>query len=364
MKNYSRNSLVACFIFLLVLQVICRPDLCAASDDDPPSDKGILHTLLGPKDNQPPQIELQDMLGDHTVYTEHIYISGRAVDANEIETLTLNNRSILNGSGRNVPFSSLEELGEGENVITIEAIDAAGNRAKKKITVIRKNLHLSQLPKEIIGKRMRIAVYPFEKKGIVSEESGLLMDLLMLAFQKQDRFQITDRALMDRILEEQKLSLTQLIDQNAAVKMGRIMSAEAIITGSIIETGSGTEMVGRMIDTETSAIIATEKIYSVDKGLGALKFLAESMAVQLDNDFPMLRGVVIKRKDGHIFTDLGQDTIPVHGRLIIYRENAPEFKSAILGYARVSQVYPDMSSAELIKGRLDEIRELDRVVLQ
>jgi len=356
MKNLSVHLLIICLLFFLIAQP-------ASSDDNTPvSEKGIIDTLIGKKDNQPPQIELQDLYDNQTVYTDKIYIAGKVIDANEIETLTLNNRSILNNYGWSIFFSHLEKLSEGENVITIGAIDSAGNRAKKEITVIRENLPLSQLPKEVIEKRMRIAVYPFEKNGIVSEESGLFMDLLMLAFQKQDRFQLTDRALLDRVLEEQKLSLTQLIDQNAAVNMGRIMSAEAIITGSIIETGSGMEVVGRVIDTETSEIIAIEKSYSGDKGLGALNFLAESMALQFINDLPMLRGIVIKRKDGHIITDLGRDKIPLRGRLIIYREYGA--KSEILGYARVTQVYPDMSRAELVKGRLDEIRELDRVVLQ
>jgi hypothetical protein len=169
---------------------------------------------------------------------------------------------------------------------------------------------------------------------------------------------------MDRVLEEQKLSITQFIDQDTALKMGRIMSAQAIITGSILETETGTEMVGRMIDTETSGILVTEKIYTATRGLEALHFLAESMAVQFHNNFPMLRGVVIKRKNRHIFTDLGQNTFPLRGRLIIYRENDQETDKTILGYARIIQVLPDMSKAELISGRIDEIRELDRVVLQ
>ncbi len=42
----------------------------------------------------------------------------------------------------------------------------------------------------------------------------------------------------------------------------------------------------------------------------------------------------------------------------------PESKSVILGYARVTQVLQDMSKAELISGSLDEIKELDRIIIQ
>jgi len=315
-------------------------------------------------DNQPPQIELQDLLDSQRVYTEKLYVAGQVTDAHDIETLRVNNRSINNNTGANIVFSHLVKLNEGKNVITIEASDSAGNRTKKEIIVVREKLYPTQLPKAVLDQRMRIAVYPFEQNGGFSPESGLFMDLLTLAIQRQNRFQLTDRALMDRILEEQKLSRTQLIDQDAAVKIGRIMSAQAIITGSITATGGGMEAVGRVIDTETSEIMATEKIYSGDKGLVALNFLAESMAVQFHNDFPMLRGVVIKGKERHIFTDLGRNSIPLRGRLIIYRENDPKTYNSILGYARITQVLPNLSKAELISGSIDAIRELDRVVLQ
>ena len=344
MGRRTRHQL---FVFLTILILSLVPSSAAYSSD-----------------NQPPQIELQDVSNSHTVYTDKIYIAGQVTDAHEIETLKLNNTALLKKPNRSIVFSHLAKLNEGKNIFTIEAADSAGNSVKKEITVIREKLHLSQLPKAVIDQRMRIAVYPFEQKGVVSSESGLFMDLLTLAMQRQNRFQLTDRALMDKILEEQKLSRTQLIDQDTAVKMGRILSAQAIITGSITVTGGGMEAVGRMIDTETSEIMAIEKIYSGDKGLVALNFLAESMAIQFHNDFPMLRGVVIKRKDRHIFTDLGRNTIPLRGRLIIYRENDPKTHNSILGYARIMQVLPDMSKAEVISGRIDEIRELDRVVLQ
>jgi len=327
-------------------------------------------TLLAPPttaysgDTQPPHIELQDLSDNQTFYTNKIYISGQVTDAHDIETLKLNNTSLIRSPGRSIFFSHLVKLSEGENMITIEAADEDGNRAKKEITVTRAALYPLQLPRAVIDQRMRIAVYPFEESGTISETSGLFRDLLMFALEQENRFQITDRALMDRILEEQKLSLTHIIDQDVAVKIGRIMSAQAVICGSIIETGQGMEVVSRMIDTETSEIIATERMFSGDDGLTALRFLGDSAAVQLHNRFPMHRGAVLKRKGKFIFTGLGKDKIPLHGRFIIYRDNDLKTYNTILGYARIIQVLPKLSKAELISGDIDEIRELDRVVLQ
>lgn len=114
--------------------------------------------------------------------------------------------------------------------------------------------------------------------------------------------------------------------------------------------------------TETSEILATEKIYSDKEGTAALRFLAEAMAVSFHNDFPMLRGTVVKRNGSQIYTSLGQDKAALNGRLVIYRGSSTGI--VVLGYARITQVLQDMSKAEVISGRIDDIRALDLVIVQ
>lgn len=365
------------FLFILLIALLpfrpgCFMSSHASSGEDnvipaeSDSDKVSINHVFGLKDTQPPDIQLSDLSNGQTVYTEKVYIAGQVVDDNKIETLTLNRTPILNRIGQSTFFSRLAQLREGPNIITISASDKAGNTAEKNITVIRKTPDITRLPKEIIDKRMRLAVYPFDQMGSVSGTSSLFQDILTFALLNQNRFQLIDRASLNRVLEEQKLSHTKLIDRNTAVRLGKIMSAQAIITGSIIESQNGIEIAGRLIDTETSEILATEKIYCSTRGPSAYHFLAESMAVKFHNDFPMLQGLIIKRKGIYIFTDMGQDKIALHGRLIVYRKNAMETnrKDIILGYARITQVLPDMSKAELIEGSLDEIREMDRIIIQ
>jgi len=360
MKHYFQYLLIFLPAFLITF-ISLWTGLYAAETS---TGKGIIDSLFGPEDTKPPDIELDDRSDGQTVYTEKIYISGHVTDIGNIKTLTVNQTPIITGTGQSILFSHLSELREGKNIITIEVRDGSGNKAKKDITVIRENLQLSKLPKKVFEKRMRLAVYPFDQKGVVSEESNIFMDMLALALQNQDRFQLIERVSLDRALEEQKLSLKNVVDGNAAINIGKLMSAQAIITGSIIETRGGIEIVCRMIDTETSEILTTEKIYSSKDGLAALNFLAQSLAVRLHNDFPMLGGIVVTRRGSHIFTSLGQDKVALNGRLIIYRDKGPETDSMIIGYARITQVLQDMSKAEVIKGRPDEIRKLDWVIVQ
>lgn len=326
-------------------------------------DKGIVDSLFGSKDTQPPSIQIKDNKND-TVYTDKVYIAGQGLDENKITSIVINRIPLQFRPDPSVFFSHLAELREGKNTIAIEATDEAGNRAIKELIVIRKVVRLDQLPLEILSKRMRIAVFPFEGKGMVSEVGSLFQDTLSFAILNQNRFQIVERGDLDMILREQNLSSTKLIDQDTAVNLGRLMAAQAVICGSIIETHTGAEIAGRMIDTETAEILATEKVFCNTRDLTALNFMSEAMAVKFHNDFPAHPGMVIKCKGRYIFTDLGEDKIALHRRLIIYREKSSGEKDAILGYARVTQVLPDMSKAELVSGDIEGIKALDKVIQQ
>jgi len=325
--------------------------------------KGIMDTLFGPGDTLPPNIKIDEPQGNRIVYNEKIYVSGQVTDDNNIAELLVNRVPVIINPGRIVFFSHLADLREGKNSLSIEAVDEAGNRARKNFIVIREVLQTSQLPKEITSNHMRVAVFPFEQKGVVPRTSGLFQEILTSALLNRNRFRLMERDRMDTVLQEQKLSSTQLIDRKTAVNLGKLMAVQAIVTGSIIETQAGIEVVGRMIDTETAEILATERAFCNTRGLGALNFLAEALAVRFHSDFPMHSGIVIRRKGNHIFTDLGEDKIVLQRRLIVYREIAG-LKNVILGYARVTQVLPEMSKAELTGEDIQKIKELDKVIVQ
>ena len=189
----------------------------------------------------------------------------------------------------------------------------------------------------------------------------------------RNRFQMIERDKLDLILNEQKLSRTELIDKGTALRLGKLVAAESIITGSIIETRTGVEIVGRMIDTETSEIMDTEDVYDETRDLQAQRDLAEGMAIKFHREFPLIDGVVIQQKGGYIFTDLGVDKIKLQRRLLVYREEQIKHPvtgkvlgadNEIVGSAKVTQVLEEMSKAELIKGDPGDVKRLYKVITE
>jgi hypothetical protein len=322
--------------------------------------------LFGPKDTQPPSIKLKGLADTQTVFLEKVYIEGQVRDEGMIKSLTINQIPLLPRLGHLFFFNHIIELKEGENPISIEAEDDNGNRASLEFSVVRK------IPKALqLAQRMSLTVFPFEQGGKVSPPSLVFQDNLIDALVNQKRFRVLGRDRLDVILEEQKLSRTKLFDRRTAIKIGRLVAAQSLITGSIVETRTGIEVIGRLIDTETSEILATEDVYDEVKDIPGIKQLAEGMAIKFHVEFPLVDGLVIERKKDNIFTDLGKETIKLGRRLIVYRPEPMKHPltgkvigadNIIMGRARVSQVMPEMSKAELLDGRDETITPMDRVI--
>ena len=188
-----------------------------------------------------------------------------------------------------------------------------------------------------------------------------------------NRFRVVERNKLDLVLQEQKLSRTELIDKSTALRTGKLVAAQSIVTGTIVETRTGIEIVARMIDTETSEILAIQDVYDEAKDLAALRVLAEGLALKIHRDFPLVGGFILQRKGDAVFTDLGEDKIKLQRRLILYREEPLKHPATgkmlgvdnvIIGHARVTQVMPEMSKAEVVSGNAESVTPQDKVITE
>jgi hypothetical protein len=327
-----------------------------------------LISLLGMGDTTPPKVRLKGWTDSQIVYLAKVYLEGRVSDAGRIASLTVNKIPLLIRKGQMIFFNHFVALEEGENKVTIEASDEAGNSISKGISITRK------IPKVLrLDERLSLTVLPMEQGGVVSEEGLFFQYCLIDALVDRNRFRVLERDHLSMILEEQKLSQSELIDRNTALRLGKLAAVHAIVTGSMIKTHTGIEIVTKMIDTETSEVLATEDVYDENKDSAALKSLAEAMAVKIHRDFPLVDGLVIDKKKKHIFTDLGQEEIRRQRRLLVYRETVLEHPvtkkpvgtdNEIIGRAVFTQVMPEASKAEVVSGREEEIQPMDKVITQ
>jgi hypothetical protein len=336
------------------------------------SDTGGFNVAVsfGKKDMQGPSVKLRGWPDKQTVFIKRVYIEGEARSESEIVGLTVNETPVLRRKGRMIFFNHPVELEKGKNIVKIEATDKAGNTVAKEIVIIR------QVPKVFqTGTRFSIALLPLENKGSDTGLINMFEDLLLVSLIDQNRFKIIEREKLDTILQEQKLSRTKLIDEKTALKVGRLLAARGTLVGNFLETRIGVEVVARLIDNETSEIMTVKDVYYEFKDRAGLMTMAESLAIKFHREFPLVDGIIIQKKGKSVFTDLGKGKAKPERRLIVYREGEPVrhpvtgkslgCDTEIVGYARVTQVMDQMSTATLIDGLKEEtIRVQDRVMTE
>ncbi len=161
--------------------------------------------------------------------------------------------------------------------------------AEKRLTPSAKVSVHGYIPPEIslpayTGKKSYIAVLSLEAKGDAGKEiATVLSDSLRRALVDTNRFSVVERANMDAILKEQGFSLQDCTSSECIVKVGKLLSAEKIVTGSIGKLGQTYSVEIRLTNVETGQIekTATERCPCAEDDLfKAIDYVAKRLVVK------------------------------------------------------------------------------------
>ncbi len=329
---------------------------------------GISDSLRKIIDNIPPRINLKGLMDIQTVFIDSIYLEGSVSDNSKIVSLLLNGKSILRREGKKIFFNYLTKLQEGENSFFIESVDAYGNRSEKMVQVTRKVPRVRTL-----GSRMSVSILPMQHKGEASVAGQSVSDSMLAAFVHQKRFQLIERERIDEVLQELRLSQTELVDPETASRIGKIVVADSILTGTIYETENSVEVITRLIDSETSHIMEVIDVFGEDRTLRGIKDIMEGLATKYKQSFPLIEGIVMKKDGESLLIDMGSDkNIKQDMSIIMFREGAevrhPSTGKVLgaepveLGEAKVETVYEKFSRAIIKKGKPAQIRIKDKII--
>jgi TolB-like protein len=175
-----------------------------------------------------------------------------------------------------------------------------------------------------VGERLSIAVLPFESKGIGGMGQIDLLDKLVTGFVNLNRFKVIERAQLEKILAEQQLGMTGIIDASTAAEIGKGIGVDGVVCGSITQGGNAVTIDARLIDTETAAIITAKDAYSNGTSLQNLSQMISELAAKFKTDLPLLNGYVIGVQGEKLTLDLGYKNGLKKGmKCHVYREGAP-----------------------------------------
>lgn len=121
---------------------------------------------------------------------------------------------------------------------------------------------LGELSKEISdeltgNQKTTVAIAEFvDLDGKVTSFGKFLAEELVTRLYKTKKLKVIERQRLDKVIAEQKLSLTDIIEASSAKRLGRILGVDAIVTGTISELGNNFRINARIINTETGELLA------------------------------------------------------------------------------------------------------------
>lgn len=103
----------------------------------------------------------------------------------------------------------------------------------------------------------KIVVYEFtDMSRRASPEGQLVAERLTTKLVQTGKFQMIERSRIEAALKELKLQSSGVIDENTAIRAGRMLGAEAVVTGTLARLNGEFEVNARMISVETGVIIS------------------------------------------------------------------------------------------------------------
>ena len=104
-----------------------------------------------------------------------------------------------------------------------------------------------------------ITVLDFTADGVSELEMKSIINYLSAALFKTGKFNVIDVSQRENILKELEFSMSGCTDDSCYLEIGKMLSAEGIVTGSIGKVGSRFLMTAKLLETETGSTISTSE---------------------------------------------------------------------------------------------------------
>ena len=141
---------------------------------------------------------------------------------------------------------------------------SAGARAEDKYGQLAKEI--TDAGSEVQGKK--IAIIPFsyaDGRAGATKDGSVISERLSIKMINMHKFEIIERSVLDKVMNELKLQSSGMIDASSAQQLGKVLGVEAIITGTLVETSNGQiEVNARLIKTQTAQAIGASQV-TLDK---------------------------------------------------------------------------------------------------
>ena len=211
-------------------------------------------------------------------------------------------------------------------------------------------LALSMLTGPLAGQDRRpgIAVLPFENGGSYGKDKedfdalrkGLAA-MLISELAQNGQVRLVDRFETQRVLDEQGLAVAERVDKETAAKIGKLVGARYMVTGSFIDLYGDFRIDARMINVETGEIMkvvrSDPKYHDRRDMFRMIQSVAER--VMADNRLPQLPAASAQGS-----RQVPTEALALFSRALLYQDRGDKAK-AVEYYQKALDVFPEFTEA-------------------
>jgi TolB-like protein len=106
-------------------------------------------------------------------------------------------------------------------------------------------------PAELTAAVLSFATANGEADGALG---GQVADLIVISLAGRPGLRLVERAALAKVLDEQALNVSGLVEPEQAVKIGRLVGAQVLIVGKVFAAGDETIMTAKLIGAETTRV--------------------------------------------------------------------------------------------------------------
>lgn len=116
---------------------------------------------------------------------------------------------------------------------------------------------VTQLTNKFSGTpKLNIAILPFITIGDEVKTAELLLsEELTTGLVLTDKFNVVERNLLEKIMEENQFTQTGLVDEADAIEIGKLLGADLVCTGTIAPLSKKIKINSRIISTKTGRVV-------------------------------------------------------------------------------------------------------------
>jgi len=137
----------------------------------------------------------------------------------------------------------------------------------------------------------RIAILDFQGEDVSTGESKTFTDRVRNALVGYSQFEVMEREKFEAIMAEQKIQISGICAEDCIVEVGQIAGVQYMVSGNIRNLGNTIYLAARIIDVETSKLMASQDLTVPTNDINALLDAAPDLADAIMQQFVEKKGL-------------------------------------------------------------------------